>query len=382
MTKIALNNYKNLLTEIQKQIAQAQSNVIQNITRQKVVMAWNVGKIINEHLSRNTKTGYGEKLIEQLAQDTSMADKVLYKMRSFYQAYPKLPKDDNRLNWTHYQKLSGVKESEERKRLEILAQKNSWTTNDLQLEVTKSKTEGAKTEKTPNGKGKFAKKDSAETNKKSLKKSSQAKLRPERGKLFSYPLIKLPDADVTCIDLGFNFFKTLENQDSKSLKSTNLVDVTKKKESYSFKKSDVHPRKFNTYKAYLERVVDGDTIRVTIDLGFKNFHKEIIRLKGIDAPEIKTEQGKKSARALKNILSKAPFLIIKTIKIDIYGRYVADVFFSENKSETESPYLGGSSRRVSATKGVQNLDPQKVSDEGVYLNQLLLDKKLVTILKE
>lgn len=352
MTEISLNNYRNLLTEIQKQIAQAQSNVIQNITRQKVVMAWNVGKIINEHLSRNTKTGYGEKLIEQLAQDTSMADKVLYKMRGFYQTYKTLPKDDNNLNWTHYQKLSGIKESEERKRLENLAKENSWTTNDLQTEVTKSKTTEAK-----NDKDKFTKKKPEQNNKKSLPK----KLRPERGKLFSYPIIKLTDADTTCIDLGFNFFKSLEEWDKKLLKTTNSVDVTKKKETYSFKKSTIHARKFNTYKAYLERVVDGDTIRVTIDLGFKNFHKEIIRFKGVDAPEIKTEQGKKSAKSLKNILNKTSFLVIKTIKIDIYGRYVADVFFSENKSET---------------------DPQKIADEGTYLNQLLLDRKLVTSLRE
>ena len=54
---------------------------------------------------------------------------------------------------------------------------------------------------------------------------------------------------------------------------------------------------------------------------------------------------------LKDILKDVEFLIIKTNKTDIYGRYIADVFFSENGE----------------------IDEQKVADEGVYLNQKLLD---------
>ena len=47
------------------------------------------------------------------------------------------------------------------------------------------------------------------------------------------------------------------------------------------------------------------------------------------------------------------------MKIDIYGRYVADVFFDETMSQS---------------------DPQKIADEGIYLNQLLLNKGSVAIL--
>ena len=351
MTEIALVGYENLLTEIQKQIGQAQQNIVQNIARQKVVMAWNVGKIIDEHLSRNNKTGYGEKLMEKLVQDTAISDNSLYRMRSFYQSYPKLPKDEKQLNWTHYQTLSGVKKDEERKRLENLVRDNSWTTDELQIEVTKYHSlVNSQVNSQLNSPAQSLAKIKKPLRKKKLLKT---KLHPERGQLFSYPLIKLENADVTCIDCGFNFFREVENQ-SKNLQN---VDVIKKDETYSLKKSDSHPRKFNTYKSYLDRVVDGDTIRVTIDLGFKTFHNEIIRLKGIDSAEIDSEAGKESARALTQILDKIPFLVVKTIKVDIYGRYVADVFFSD-KNE---------------------IDAQKVADEGIYLNQLLLDRGLVKI---
>ena len=43
------------------------------------------------------------------------------------------------------------------------------------------------------------------------------------------------------------------------------------------------------YKATIERVVDGDTIDVTLDLGFDvRLHKQRCRLAGIDTPESRT----------------------------------------------------------------------------------------------
>ena len=42
------------------------------------------------------------------------------------------------------------------------------------------------------------------------------------------------------------------------------------------------------YKAKLLRVVDGDTVDAEIDLGFKIFIKDRIRLMGIDTPESRT----------------------------------------------------------------------------------------------
>jgi len=369
--------YAKLLSQIRNQIKQAQEKIFKSVTREKVVMAWEIGKLVEEHLKKNDESGYGKRLIEQLARDTALADKVLYKMRSFFQTYPKLPKDDDRLNWTHYQKLSGVKKDEERKRLEQMVRENGWSTDALQEEVLKLKT--------PNGKGKFAKKvlNSALVD-------STKKLKPERGKLFSYQLLKVADTDKTYVDLGFNILREAEEATTSKLKEASSVDVIKvnaKKviwvgdhvrrvksnsatSQYSLTESELAPRKFNTYKAYIERVVDGDTIRVTIDLGFKVLHKEILRLKGIDAPENGTDAGKKSAKALTEILKDVPFVVLKTMKIDIYGRYVADVFFDDVVGRTAG---GGSKNKI---------DAQKVADEGIYLNQLLLDRGLVAMLVE
>ena len=116
-------------------------------------------------------------------------------------------------------------------------------------------------------------------------------------------------------------------------------------------KLEISKNQLHTYKAKLDRVVDGDTITVIFDLGFNIRHKEIIRLAQINAPELKTFAGQESKRKLEEILKNVEFLVIKTNKTDIYGRYIGDVFFSQTGEK----------------------DAQKIADEGIYLNQMILD---------
>jgi len=46
-----------------------------------------------------------------------------------------------------------------------------------------------------------------------------------------------------------------------------------------------------TYRARLNRVVDGDTYIMLIDLGFRTYGFHAIRLAGVNAPELRTEEG-------------------------------------------------------------------------------------------
>lgn len=349
MTKqeMALNGYDKLLLEVRNHITETQNNVVKIVTRQKVEMAWKVGKSISLHLSENNQSGYGESLFGKLELDIGISKTVLYKMRNFYKSYPKIPQDDEGLNWGHYRVLSGVKSEDERKYLEDLVKEHGWNNEILEQEVKKSKIsqiqENQKVKQIANQQNK-----------------TSPKLYPKRGRLFCYNLTRLNEGKKTYIDCGFNVFREVEEglQSSllKQLKSGDqIVETTKKNNEYSFEKLDTGQRKINIYKAYLERVVDGDTLHVILDLGFKIQHREILRLRGVNAPESKTQEGRRSSAALKHILKKAPFLVIKTISTDVYGRYIADVFLA----------------------GVGEEDVQKVADEGVYLNQLLLDRGLV-----
>ena len=82
------------------------------------------------------------------------------------------------------------------------------------------------------------------------------------------------------------------------------------------------------YNAELERVVDGDTIDITIDLAFNvKLHKQRCRLAGIDTPESRTKDltekalGKKASARLKELCGKK--LKIKSLGKGKYGRILA-----------------------------------------------------------
>jgi micrococcal nuclease len=85
-----------------------------------------------------------------------------------------------------------------------------------------------------------------------------------------------------------------------------------------------------TYKAKLNRVVDGDTVNLTIDLGFRLTYTANCRLAGINAPEMNTEEGKTALVALMvmltdNFVNKNPVLDIQSTGLDKYGRPIVRI---------------------------------------------------------
>jgi micrococcal nuclease len=86
------------------------------------------------------------------------------------------------------------------------------------------------------------------------------------------------------------------------------------------------------YKAAVHSVYDGDTIRVNIDLGCKIWiNNEIIRLAGINAPEIRGEErqlGLVSRDWLRNRIPPGTDIVIETVKDkrEKYGRYLGVIF--------------------------------------------------------
>ena len=86
------------------------------------------------------------------------------------------------------------------------------------------------------------------------------------------------------------------------------------------------------YKAVVDRVVDGDTIDVTIDLGFKVWKKMRVRMEGINTPESRTrdleekKRGLAAKNRLKNILEfNNNKCILKVSGVGKYGRALATV---------------------------------------------------------
>jgi micrococcal nuclease len=86
------------------------------------------------------------------------------------------------------------------------------------------------------------------------------------------------------------------------------------------------------YKAELIRVVDGDTVDLIIDLGFDTLRRERFRLYGIDAPEMRTKEGKEAKAWLIGVLGPPEPIYVQTIQLstkakrDKYGRFLAVLF--------------------------------------------------------
>ena len=86
------------------------------------------------------------------------------------------------------------------------------------------------------------------------------------------------------------------------------------------------------YKAELIRVVDGDTVDLIIDLGFDTSRRERFRLYGIDAPELRTKEGKAAKAWLEDALMPLEPFYIQTIQLstkakrDKYGRFLAVLY--------------------------------------------------------
>lgn len=103
------------------------------------------------------------------------------------------------------------------------------------------------------------------------------------------------------------------------------------------------------YKAAVNKVIDGDTIVVSVDLGFDLVWTTPLRLYGINTPELNSKDHAERSAALlaKNWLKNwvdGKTVRVKTVKPkDKYGRYLAEVYLLglEEKSINEQMvYLG------------------------------------------
>ena len=96
------------------------------------------------------------------------------------------------------------------------------------------------------------------------------------------------------------------------------------------------------------KVVDGDTIDASIDLGFDISLSKRIRLAGIDTPESRTRDleekalGLESKEWLKKALEDAKDILIKTEKPDStekYGRIIGHLFVNDQETSLNNQMI-------------------------------------------
>jgi endonuclease YncB( thermonuclease family) len=301
------------------------------IEEAKVQTYWMTGKLINEHITKNDSRSehYGRQVVEKLAEDIAIDSSTLWRCARFAHSFKKilargqesLPKT---LVWSHYRELIKVEDEEERVGLMKRAAKSGWSAVQLSQKIQQERKDPVAQKEEP-------------------VKRSYPKLIPRKGELYTYRLIELDPlhkkyTDALRIDVGFKLHQKLPDA-VKNLKAGQIIESMKnEQDEFSVTLSKRKDTSLFTYKAYVERVVDADTLYVDIDLGFKMGILQYLRLRGINSPEIDTVEGKKAKAFVERELAKVPYIVLTSSRSDKYDRYLADIWYGEGDGEK---YLNG-----------------------------------------
>lgn len=95
------------------------------------------------------------------------------------------------------------------------------------------------------------------------------------------------------------------------------------------------------YNAVVDRVIDGDTLLLRIDLGFQVWKEQRLRLADLDAPAMDEPGGREAYTYVLHQMAKAACVLVKTHKVDIYGRYVGHVFYAARQMPVDQLFAQG-----------------------------------------
>jgi len=308
----AINRFHNLIDDISRLYIKARNMQVQ--------FGWETGRrLIEEEQNGAMRAAHGSALIHKVSKVMTQKYGIgfsvsnLRKMRQFYLLNQK-HSISSELDWSDHVELLPIKDDKTRKRLEERILEEDLTSAELRQLVQKIR------------KGSHSKSSSQLP---PLKRPVELKLNTFAKSTLSY---KLQDGYVL-IDCGFVVSWPVRKEDLKDV-------IVTDNPSY-------------TYEATIDRVIDGDTLLVVIEVGFRIKVHDKLRLRGLDTPEVGTPEGDRAKKFVQRLLPVGATIIIKSHKsqVDIYGRFVVDVLYR---------------------KGVS--DPQEILKDAVYLNQQLLDE--------
>ena len=97
------------------------------------------------------------------------------------------------------------------------------------------------------------------------------------------------------------------------------------------------------YRATIDRVVDGDTFDLVVDVGFYMSLTTRVRLRGVDTPEVKGPERQDGLRASAYVMERltpGKVVLIRSYKKGRFGRFIADVSYVPGVEDpTEEQFL-------------------------------------------
>ena len=330
-----LGSYQKLYKSVEKVLLLGQ----REIEEAKVKTYWHTGKLIHaDFLQHESRAEYGKQVVEKLAADLKVSTTLLWRCIQFARTFKILaPARESaalQLSWSHYVELVKVVDEETRSELMDRAIKSDWSRDELVQKIRQE-----------------VKKEDIFIHKNIFAHSVhilQARLIPRVGKFYTYRILhsdsvhKNESEGPLRVDLGFEVRRFISGS-AQRFKGDEVVESVFQNGNYSVRSSSRTKADLFTYKATVERVVDGDTLVVKIDLGFDMEVRQYPRLRGLDCAELDSTEGKRAKAFVVKELAKVSHITLVSSKSDKYDRYLADIFYG---------------------------------DQEIFLNQLLLDKHL------
>lgn len=86
------------------------------------------------------------------------------------------------------------------------------------------------------------------------------------------------------------------------------------------------------YTATLITIVDGDTLKLDVDLGFRVHTRQVFRLTRINCPELLSLEGMQARAFVAETLAKATTLKVMTSRSEKYGRWLAELYYQTKET--------------------------------------------------
>ncbi|MBA4301640.1 MAG: hypothetical protein C0433_16290 [Cyclobacterium sp.] len=133
---------KSLLHQIQSIITSSRENAIRTIDFERVMMYWNIGKVIfEEEQGGKDRAKYGEFLIKAISEEfqpkfgSGFSVRQLELNRQFFRTFPIAHALRSQLSWTLYRILIRIENHDKREFYIAEATKNNWTSRQLERQI-------------------------------------------------------------------------------------------------------------------------------------------------------------------------------------------------------------------------------------------------------
>jgi len=263
----------------------------------RVELYWQMGRRIVDVVQQGKERGaYGQKVLLQLSRDLTekygpgFKDRTVRYIRRFAITYSREALRPG-LQWSHYRALLAIDDPATRRALEdrVLAE----NLNKVQLMTLIAQ--------------------------ETLHVAFSYTPRASAPGIFK--IVINPQSNRPLLDLGFNVTREQAIKGVRDLADGEYLVMTGEK----FSRVSCESGARYCYPATVLKVVDGDTVKMRMRLGFGMCIDESMRLRGVDAAEIDTDEGKKAHRAIQKLLKNAAQITVFTWSHDRYGRYIADL---------------------------------------------------------